>query len=151
MSSNPTFAELVAGSRSGAVDCCAARSPPHSCPPWARAPRVGRVGAALTFTPIGPSTEDALRVPPEYEATVLFRWGDPVGAAAGMPEFRLDASNSAADQALQAGMHHDGMHFFPLPAASGGSAHGLLVMNHEYLDEGLLSRTGRGRGAPRRC
>ena len=70
---------------------------------------------ALTFTPIGPSAEDDLRVPPEYEATVLFRWGDPVGAAAGMPEFRLDASNSAADQALQAGMHHDGMHFFPLP------------------------------------
>ena len=71
---------------------------------------------ALTFTPIGPSTEDDLRVPPEYEATVLFRWGDPVGAAAGMPEFRLDASNSAADQDLQAGMHHDGMHFFALPA-----------------------------------
>jgi len=92
---------------------------------------------ALTFTPIGPSAEDDLRVPPGYEATVLFRWGDPVGAAAGMPEFRLDASNSAADQALQAGMHHDGMHFFPLPGAS-GSAHGLLVMNHEYLDEGLL-------------
>ena len=96
---------------------------------------------ALTFTPIGPSAEDDLRVPPEYEATVLFRWGDPVGAAAGMPEFRLDASNSAADQALQAGMHHDGMHFFPLPGAS-GSAHGLLVMNHEYLDEGLLFPDG---------
>jgi secreted PhoX family phosphatase len=96
---------------------------------------------ALTFTPIGPSAEDALRVPPGYEATVLFRWGDPVGAAAGMPEFRLDASNSAADQDLQAGMHHDGMHFFPLPGAS-GSARGLLVMNHEYLDEGLLFPDG---------
>jgi len=45
---------------------------------------------ALTFTPIAPSAEDDLRVPPGYEATVLFRWGDPVGAAAGMPEFRLD-------------------------------------------------------------
>ena len=43
-----------------------------------------------------------------------------------------------ADQALQAGMHHDGMHYFPLQ----GSAHGLLAMNHEYLDEGLLFPDG---------
>jgi secreted PhoX family phosphatase len=55
-----------------------------------------------------------------------------------MPEFRMDASNSAADQALQAGMHHDGMHYFPL----NGPAHGLLAMNHEYLDEGLLFPDG---------
>ena len=49
---------------------------------------------------------------------MLLRWGDPVGVPAGMPEFRADASNSAADQELQAGMHHDGMHFFPLPDGS---------------------------------
>lgn len=93
---------------------------------------------ALTFTPIAPSADDALRVPPEYEATVLYRWGDAVGLADGMPEFRLDASNTADDQARQAGMHHDGMHFFPLS----GSTHGLLAMNHEYLDEGLLFPDG---------
>src|SRR5258706_10151980 len=93
---------------------------------------------ALSFTPIAPSNDDLLRVPPEYEASVLYRWGDPVGSAAGMPEFRMDASNSAADQALQAGMHHDGMHFFPLS----GSSHGVLAMNHEYLDEGLLFADG---------
>ena len=39
-------------------------------------------------------------------------------------------------------MHHDGMHFFPLPLGTGGSSHGLLVMNHEYLDEGLLFPDG---------
>jgi secreted PhoX family phosphatase len=55
-----------------------------------------------------------------------------------MPEFRVDASNSASDQALQAGMHHDGMHYFPL----NGSSHGLLAVNHEYLDEGLLFHDG---------
>jgi len=69
---------------------------------------------------------------------VLLRWGDPVGSPVGMPPFRMDASNSAADQALQAGMHHDGMHYFPLD----GSRHGLLAMNHEYLDEGLLFPDG---------
>ena len=33
----------------------------------------------------------------------------------GSPPFRFDASNTAAEQALQAGMHHDGMQFYPLP------------------------------------
>ena len=93
---------------------------------------------ALSFTPVSPSGEDALRVPPDYEARVLFRWGDPVGSPAGQPAFRMDASNSAAEQALQAGMHHDGMHYFPLD----GSRHGLLAMNHEYLDQGLLFPDG---------
>ena len=93
---------------------------------------------SIGFTPNAPSAEDLLRVPPEYEAKVLFRWGDPVGSTAGMPEFRMDASNSAADQALQAGMHHDGMHYFPID----GSRHGLLAMNHEYVDQGLLFPDG---------
>jgi secreted PhoX family phosphatase len=32
-------------------------------------------------------------------------------------------------------MHHDGMHYFPL---DGSSSRGLLCMNHEYTDDGLL-------------
>src|SRR5688572_26324725 len=92
----------------------------------------------LSFTPIAPSAEDVFRVPPDYAAKVLFRWGDPVGIAGAMPPFRMDASNSSADQAVQAGMHHDGMHYFPIDA----SRRGLLVMNHEYLDEGLLFPDG---------
>ena len=39
----------------------------------------------IGFTPVAPSNEDVLRVPPEYEARVLYRWGDPVGSSAGMP------------------------------------------------------------------
>ena len=88
------------------------------------------------------STDDALRVPTEYETQVLYRWGDPAGMPDAMPAFKADASNTAAEQALQAGMHHDGMHFFPLPRGSKESGHGLLVMNHEYLDEGLLFPDG---------
>ena len=92
----------------------------------------------IGFAPIAPSTEDAVRVPDGYEATVLYRWGDPIGSPLGNPQFRPDASNSADEQALQAGMHHDGMHYFPLQ----GSTHGLLAMNHEYLDQGLLFPDG---------
>ena len=39
-------------------------------------------------------------------------------------------------------MHHDGMHFFPLPRGSNSSTHGLLVVNHEYTDDGLLHTDG---------
>jgi secreted PhoX family phosphatase len=66
---------------------------------------------------------------------VLYAWGDPVSDG---PPFAMDASNTVADQAEQAGMHHDGIHFFPLPHPSEDSRHGLLIMNHEYTDDGLL-------------
>lgn len=98
--------------------------------------------ATLAFEPVPVSTADAVRVPNGYRAEVLYRWGDPIGAPAGMPAFRMDASNSAADQALQAGMHHDGMQFYPLPIGADTSAHGLLVMNHEYYDPNLLTPDG---------
>jgi secreted PhoX family phosphatase len=135
-SANRSFADVLVSRRkllqAGAGAALAAALP--AC--------VTQGAAPLGFTPIAPSSEDLLRVPPGYEAKVLYRWGDPIGAAAGMPEFRMDASNSAAEQALQAGMHHDGMHFFPLPYGSGNSAHGLLAMNHEYLDQELLFPDG---------
>ncbi|MCW5650775.1 MAG: PhoX family phosphatase [Ramlibacter sp.] len=93
----------------------------------------------LGFTAVPPAADDTLRVPPEYEARVLYRWGEPTGLAGAVPPWRADGSASAADQAMQAGMHHDGMHFFPLGR---DSRHGLLVLNHEYTDEGLLHPAG---------
>ncbi|WP_208509679.1 PhoX family phosphatase [Variovorax paradoxus] len=96
-------------------------------------------GEALGFTAVPASLRDAVVVPPEYEWQLLYPWGTPTGIAGQpMPAFAPDGGNSAADQALQAGMHHDGMHFFPL--ATPGRA--LLVMNHEYTDEQLLHADG---------
>jgi uncharacterized protein len=94
--------------------------------------RVGRIG----FQPIPVSTADRVIVPAGYTATVLYAWGDPISDG---PAFNTDASNTAADQELQAGMHHDGMHFFPLARFNRArTRRGLLVMNHEYTDDGLL-------------
>ena len=96
---------------------------------------------SATFDRIGPSTADTIRVPEGYRTDVLFRWGDPIGAAhlpTGEPVFKSDASNTSSEQALQAGMHHDGMHFFPLPGQMHESPRGLLAINHEYTDDGLL-------------
>ena len=64
----------------------------------------------IPFRSVPVGTADTVVVPEGYRVQVLFAWGDPVGDG---PAFRQDASNSAADQAQQAGMHHDGMHFFP--------------------------------------
>jgi uncharacterized protein len=89
------------------------------------------------FQHVPVSTADAVTVPPGYRAQVLSRWGDPIGAGMGAPEFRMDGGNSAAEQALQAGMHHDAIELFPLP-----SGNALLAINYEYTDDGLLHPDG---------
>ena len=83
---------------------------------------------------------DTLVVPEGYVATVIAGWGEPVGVAGNMPAWRGDASHSAAEQAVQMGMHHDGLHFYALDG--NGQARGLLAMNHEYTDDGLLHPGG---------
>ena len=102
--------------------------------------------ARLGFQPIGVSIADTVTVPSGYLAQVIASWGEPVGIAGALPAFRPDGSNSAADQAVQFGMHHDGIQFYPLAAADGSGAsgpqRGLLVMNHEYVDDGLLHPGG---------
>src|SRR5690606_25958619 len=39
---------------------------------------------------------------------------------------------SGADMENRMGSHHDGIHFFPLPDDPNG--HGILCVNHEYID-----------------
>ena len=89
---------------------------------------------ALGFTAIGPSTADQVIVPQGYVAQVLVPWGDPI--VPGGPAFRFDGLNTAAEQAQQFGMSHDGMHFFPL-----SSRRGLLVINHEAVDNAVMFNT----------
>ncbi len=100
---------------------------------------------ALGFTSVPFSTEDRVIVPQGYVAEVIYAWGDPVGIAGNMPAFKSDASNTAEEQAVQAGMHHDGMRFFPLPFGKEDSTRGLLCVNHEYTDPGLLTTDGNGK------
>jgi secreted PhoX family phosphatase len=92
-------------------------------------------GPLLGFAGIPVSTADEVVVPPGYTARVLIAWGDPVSNG---PAFKPDASNSAADQARQWGMHNDGVVYFPIR----GSDHGLLVQNNEYTDDVLLFPDG---------
>ena len=91
------------------------------------------------FSNIPVSQSDHVVVPEGYSAEVLFRWGDPINGQ--HPAFKADASNSADDQALQGGMGHDGMEFFPLAGKDSNSG-GILCINHEYTDQVLLFADG---------
>ena len=107
--------------------------PPVSVPP---AP------ALLGFTAIAANRADAITVPAGYTAKPFLAWGTPITGT--YPNFLEDASNTAAEQAMQMGMNHDGMHFFPINVRSGGesSTEGLLVMNHEYVEPNVLHPQG---------
>jgi secreted PhoX family phosphatase len=99
----------------------------------------------LPFSPVAISRADTISVPAGYTATPFIPWGTPITGR--YPAYLEDASNSAQDQAEQIGMHHDGMHFFPINAQRGlrhglRSDHGLLVLNHEYIDAPLLHPNG---------
>ncbi len=103
----------------------------------------GGSGPRIGFKSVPVSRADSIVVPEGYVAQVIAPWGEPVGVAGAMPAWKPDASNTAADQALQMGMHHDGMHFYALDGADAAtSRRGLLVMNHEYTDDGLLHSDG---------
>jgi len=103
----------------------------------ATAPGAG--GPLLGFQSIPTTDKDTMVVPEGYVAVAFAAWGEPVGVPGNMPAFRWDVGNSAADQTVQMGMHHDGIDYFPI---AGSSTHGLLVMNHEYTDDGLLHADG---------
>ena len=99
------------------LSACSTTSPRMAAAPPTPAPG---------FKSIAASMADTIRVPEGYTAQVLAPWGEPVGVAGNMPAFKMDASNTAAEQAVQMGMHHDGMHFYALD----GNKRGLLVTNH---------------------
>ncbi|ADZ70987.1 PhoX family protein [Polymorphum gilvum] len=90
------------------------------------------IDSLLGFKPVPVSTGDTVVVPEGYRFQVLGAWGEPI--AGDMPAFRPGA-NTGAEQAMQIGMHHDGIHFFPL---DGSSEDGLIAVNHEYIEPRFL-------------
>src|SRR5690606_4174730 len=87
----------------------------------------------IGFEAVPVSEADSIVVPEGYSYQVMAPWGEPILGS--FPAFAL--YNTGADQAEQVGMHHDGMHFFPIEGDDpyeGSSTDGLLVMNHEYVE-----------------
>ena len=133
-SGNASIHEVIAASRRTFLKGGAAASLAAVMAPLAGCASGIGAGPKISFKAIPVGMGDALVVPEGYIATPLASWGEPVGIAGNMPAFKIDGSNSAADQAVQMGMHHDGLEFFPLA----GSRRGLIAINHEYTDDGLL-------------
>ncbi|TVQ13626.1 MAG: PhoX family phosphatase [Leptolyngbya sp. DLM2.Bin27] len=97
----------------------------------------------LGFKPVSVSAADTIVVPEGYTARTLMPWGEPITGS--YPAYRLE--NTGAEQGMQVGMHHDGMHFFPIEGRSpyeGSSADGLLVMNHEYVEPRFMHQAAVG-------
>ncbi|WP_318474902.1 PhoX family protein [Photobacterium leiognathi] len=92
-----------------------------------------RSQAVLNFDSIPGSLTDAVSIPSGYTAQVLVPWGTPLNANGNV--WKNDGTNDSTDQLNALGMHHDGMHFFPLNEAS---TDGLLCINHEYIDQQAL-------------
>ncbi len=145
-SANPKFSELLADAERRALLKAAPAVSIAALLGSTACSTVGADGssnaAAVGFKPIPISSADAVVVPEGYKANVLIAWGDPIGDTRGMPAFKFDASNTAEEQTLQSGTHHDGMYYFPLPLGSTNSTHGLLVTNHEYPDNSLMFPDG---------
>lgn len=143
-SANPEFSTIVSQSRRQVLAVGLAGSATlvaGGLPLPAIAGSTGRAShPKIDFPPLAVSTADQVSVPAGYSANVLYAWGDPISDG---PRAKADGSDSAADQARQAGMHHDGMHFFPfVEHGRESSQHGLMCINHEYTDDGLLHAGG---------
>lgn len=99
--------------------------------------------ASLSFESVPASLADKVTLPAGYSAQVIAPWGTPLLGQ--FPAFKTDGSNTAHDQAEQAGSHHDGMYAFPvllrhgvLDYPSPVTNHCLLCINYEAIDTELL-------------
>lgn len=92
---------------------------------------------ALSFDSVPRSRADKVVVPDGYSVDTLLAWGTPI--VAGVAAFD-PATNSAADQAGQTGMHHDGMYLFQ---DDNNPGQGMLVVNHENITREYLLPEGR--------
>lgn len=142
-SPNPTFYDVVEarlsrrGLLAGGIATAVAAVFGAGLGPLGARKASASASALLGFEPVSVSAADAITVPAGYRAQPILASGTPIAGA--MPEFA--AENTGADQALQVGQHHDGMHFFPI---DGSSTDGLLVMNHEYIEPRFLNAAFKG-------
>ncbi len=98
---------------------------------------------SFNFTELAAGCDEDHHIADGYNADVLISWGDAVLPDA--PPFDPTHRTQQA-QARQFGYNNDFLGFIPL---DGRADHGLLVVNHEYVNSELMSPTSL-RGEPRR-
>jgi len=103
--------------------------------------------AQLGFTAVAKNRDDLVTVPEGYSVTVMTRLGDPL--AAGVSAYANDGSDTNFAQRI--GDHGDALHYYGLSASGtrddNSSTRGLLVQNHENLNDQYLHPNGGTRTA----
>lgn len=127
----------VAGLFAATGAASVAQARPGSLPPAAQGRPPFGLNPTLGFAAIPVVRSDTATIPHGYKAQVLIPWGDPINGTA--PAYK-GGSDSGADQEQQIGSHHDGMHYFPM--ADDPNGHGVLCVNHEYVDQRVLHVNG---------
>lgn len=99
----------------------------------------------FTFNPVAKNLNDIVTVPAGYEANVLYALGDPLTQT--IPDWDDNNVPSGASFTARSGDCHDGMSYFGLNSNSSkydakASNRGLLVMNHEYINQTFLHPKG---------
>ena len=96
----------------------------------------GPAAAEPGFQAVSVYNGDGVIVPPGYTARPFLPMGEVIiGDDVGNPAantVQAFENASGADMENRMGSHHDGIHFFPLPDDPNG--HGILCVNHEYID-----------------
>jgi uncharacterized protein len=123
----------VAGLFAATGAASVAYAKPGFLPPAAQGRPPFGLNPTLGFAAIPVVRSDTATIPRGYKAQVLIPWGDPINGSA--PAYK-GGSDSGDDQEQQIGSHHDGMHYFPM--ADDPNGHGILCVNHEYVDQRVL-------------
>ncbi|MDO8843747.1 MAG: PhoX family phosphatase [Methylicorpusculum sp.] len=115
-----------------------ANAAPGLLPPAAGVKPPFALNPALSFTALPVLRSDTATVPDGYKVQTLAPWGTPITGT--YPVYKANGSNTGAEQEQQVGSHHDGIHYFPMPSDPNG--HGLLCINHEYVDQNIFHQNG---------
>lgn len=110
---------------------------PGLLPPQAKKPPFA-LKPTLGFEAIPVTRSDTATLPRGYKAQALIPWGTPITGS--YPEFNPVEGNTGEEQEQQVGSHHDGIHYFPMPGDPNG--HGILCVNHEYIDQNVFHSGG---------
>ena len=99
-------------------------------------PDKNQTPSSLKFKAVNKNVLDQVSVPEGYEARVLYALGDPISD--GFTEWDENNIPTGASFVRRSGECHDGMTFFGMTNSrfdANQSDSGLLVMNHEYVDD----------------
>lgn len=98
--------------------------------------------AVIGFAAVPKNKNDVVTVPAGYTATVVTKLGDPI--AAGVAAFKNDGTDTNFAQRI--GDHGDALYWYGLSATGtrddASSVRGLLVQNHENINEQYLHPAG---------